>query len=214
MYKLIIFDLDGTLLNTLPDIYAVLNASLKRFSLPEITLQQTKSYIGNGAEKLVRRAVGESKLFEEVYADYSKNFSACANESTGLFDGEEQALKAFKEAGLKLAVITNKPQRATDNVVNKFFGDFGFDFVIGQSENNPLKPNPASTLKIIDALGLDKSACLFVGDGETDVLTAHNAGVDCVSVLWGYRDKDELEKAGASRFAKNWDELKELVING
>ena len=211
MYKLIIFDLDGTLLDTLPDIYTVLNGSLSKFGLPEITLEQTKKFVGNGAEKLVKRAVGDSVLFEEVYADYSVQFPECGNANTKLFEGEKEVLKELRNCGVNFAVITNKPQRAAERVMAKFFGDIGFDFIIGQSDKHPLKPDPTSALAIIKSTGLNKSECLFVGDGETDVQTARGAGIDCVSVLWGYRSREELEKVGAKHFANDWRELEKFA---
>lgn len=207
MYKLIIFDLDGTLLDTLPDICAVLCDSLRKFNLKEITLADTKKFVGNGAETLVRRAVGNSDKFDEVYRDYSINFAESKSERTALFDGESAVLKKLNALGIKLAVISNKPQIAAERVVNKFFKDVKFDFVIGQSERYPLKPDPTSTLDMINLCNFEKSECVFVGDGETDVQTAKNAGIDCVSVLWGYRSREQLERAEATSFACSWEEL-------
>ncbi|MDE6586599.1 MAG: HAD family hydrolase [Clostridia bacterium] len=213
MIKELIFDLDGTLLDTSRDICAVLNESLKRFNLPQISLQALKEYLGNGAKTLVNRAVSESnsKYAEEVYEDYFINFANCKNELTTLYDGEAAALDAFKSAGIKLAVISNKPQLATERVVNQHLNKFGFDFIIGQSESNPLKPDPTTTLKVIEKFGVRKDEVLFVGDGETDILTAANAGVKCVSVLWGYRSRKQLESAGARIFAESFKELENLV---
>jgi len=213
MYKLLIFDLDGTLLNTSLDIHAVLNESLKRFDLPELSLEKTLSYVGNGAKLLVERAVGENKgLFPAVYGYYAKRFSDIPNDLTVFYEGEEEALKSFQKAGLKIAVVTNKPQKATQKVCEKFFSDYGFYTVIGQSDKFPLKPDPTSTLSIIKALGVEKCECLFVGDGETDVLTAANAGIDCASVLWGYRTKSRLERAGAKLFFSSFGELANFVL--
>jgi len=213
MYKLLIFDLDGTLLNTSLDIHAVLNESLKRFDLPELPLEKTISYVGNGAKKLVERAVGENKaLFPAVYEYYAKRFSDIPNDLTVLYEGEEEALKSFQKAGLKIAVVTNKPQKATQKVCEKFFSDYGLYAVIGQSDKYPLKPDPTSTLSVIKSLGVEKNECLFVGDGETDVLTAAAAGIDCASVLWGYRTKSQLESAGAKLFFSAFGELVNFVL--
>ncbi|MDE6355940.1 MAG: HAD family hydrolase [Clostridia bacterium] len=216
MYKLIIFDLDGTLLNTSLTIQSVINESLKKFSLPPLTVEQTKKFVGNGARKLVERAVEkeDKELIEKVYADYSQRFANCSNELSFLYDGAAEALQNFRAGGILLAIVTNKPQGATDRVYGDFLANLGFSEVLCQTENTPLKPNPASTLKIMRDLGVKPEECLFVGDGETDVQTAANAGVDCVSVLWGYRSKEQLKSAGARVFAGSFKELENLVLNG
>ena len=213
MKKAIIFDLDGTLLDTLPDIHIVLNSCLAEFSLPMLSYETTKKFVGNGAKKLVERAVGErAELSEKVYELYFERFSNCDNSHTKLFPYECEALKKFKEAGLSLAIITNKPQRATDNVYAKYLGNFNFNIVLGQTEYYPLKPNPASTEAIISKLNVKKEDCVFVGDGETDILTARAAGIQCVSALWGYRSREELSAAGATDFAENFRELERYIL--
>lgn len=213
MIKAIIFDLDGTLLDTSLDIHQVLNAALKKFSLPEIPLEKTKEYLGDGAKKLVERAVGNRRgLFGSVYAEYIKNFVSCDNKSTVLYDGEEAALKILKSKGIKLAIISNKPQSAVERVYVDFLEKFAFCEVLGQTEYYPLKPDPTSTNAVIDRLGVKKDECLFVGDGDADVVTARRAGVRCVSALWGFRSRAELEAAGAEEFAENFPDLLKNVI--
>lgn len=206
--------MDGTLLDTSQDIQLVLNQSLKKFGLPQISLESLKNYLGNGAKTLVRRAVGGNDgFFDEIYADYIQNFSNCDNALTKLYAGEAEALNNFKASGIKLAIISNKPQIATERVVKQHLCNFGFDAVIGQKEIIPLKPDPSSTLELIKEIGVEKEEVLFVGDGETDVLTAVNAGIRCVSVLWGYRSRVQLEAAGAKVFANDFTELENLVKN-
>ncbi len=213
MYECLIFDLDGTLVNTVGDIHAVLCRSLEKFNLPKITLEDTKKFVGNGAKKLVERAVGvRSDMLEKVYADYSKNFAVCENNLSELYEGEAEALENFKASGIKLALVTNKPQRATENVYKKFLSKYGFCKVVGQCDGVPLKPDPTSTLKIISELNVGEGRALFIGDGETDVLTAKAAQIDCVSVLWGYRTRGQLEAAGAEIFANNYGELSRIVL--
>ena len=193
--------MDGTLLDTSRDIQSVINESLKKFNLAEISLSDTIRFIGNGAAKLVERAVGERQdLFEKVYSDYSENFPLCGNKLTCLYPDE-------------LAIVTNKPQAATERVYAQFLSKFGFCIVLGHAEYYPLKPNPASTLAIVEKLGLKKEQCLFVGDGETDVLTSAAADLCCVSALWGYRTRDELYKAGARIFANNFRQLEKIILS-
>lgn len=216
MYKLIIFDLDGTLLNTSYDIQRVLNDALSAFGYPQLSLQKTLEYVGNGAKKLIERAVPEGSnnaLFDKIYNHYANSFAQCDNSLTCLYDGEEHFLNRLKAENIKTAIVTNKPQNATESVYAKLLSRFNFDCVLGQSPDMPLKPDAYSTLKIIEELKVDKCDCLFVGDGETDVQTAANAGVDCVSVLWGYRTKAQLEAAGAKRFAQSYSRLEDLVFN-
>lgn len=211
MYKAIIFDLDGTLLNTLGDIRYVLNESLAKFGLPQLSASQVMALLGNGAKRLVYDAVGERnrEIADSAYAYYSEKISACANDRTELYDREESTLSELKSKGVKLAIITNKPQKAAENGYNKFLSKFGFDYIAGQTENFPLKPDPALTLAVIKKLGLDKSECLFVGDGETDVLTAKAAQIKCVSALWGYRSRAQLKSVGATDYAQSFaDSLK------
>ncbi|MDE6613709.1 MAG: HAD family hydrolase [Clostridia bacterium] len=214
MIKAVIFDLDGTLLNSLGDICSVLNESLEKFNLPKITYDDAKCFIGNGAKKLVERAVGRRiDMQQKVYNYYAERFANCKNEFTELYAGEEEALTALIDAGVKLAIITNKPQNATVAVYAKFLAKFGFSEVLGQTEYCPLKPNPASTLEVLKRLGVKKEECVFVGDGETDVETARAAGLRCISVLWGYRSREQLEAAGSSEFCENFNELSDMILN-
>jgi phosphoglycolate phosphatase len=215
MYKGIIFDLDGTLLNTSLDIHAVLNDSLNHFGLPQISLEKTVEYVGNGAKILVERAIPKDKnyLLEDVYKYYAAHFAACNNDLTCLYDGEEEVLLKLKEKGVKFAIVTNKPQNATEGVYRKHLSHFNFDYVLGQTDKFPLKPSPNSTLFVIDKIGLKACDCLFVGDGETDIETAKNAGVDCLSVLWGYRGEDKLRAAGGRNFVGNYQQLLSFIEN-
>ncbi len=213
MYKAIIFDLDGTLLDTSEDIRKVLNGTFKNFSLPEISLSSTMEYVGNGARKLVERAVGQkdAEFVEKVYRDYSKRFQECDNNLTCLYPNEREVLENFKNAGVKMAILTNKPQRATERVFAKFLANFGISIVLGQTEYCPLKPNPAQVFKILKEFGVERKECLFVGDGETDIATARNANLSCASVLWGFRSREQLEKAGGNLFVSSFTELEKIV---
>lgn len=214
MVKAILFDLDGTLLNTSADICKTLNESLSLFALPRVTLEDTIKFIGNGAKKLIVRAVGNNvDYIERVYADYVVRFAQCGNSSTTLYDGEREFLIAAKRAGIKFAIITNKPQNATEIVCKQLLSEFGFDLIIGMSNKFVLKPDPESTLYAIKELGVNRDECLFLGDGETDVLTAKNAGITGISALWGYRDRSTLESFGAVNFVNSYAEIYKYVLN-
>lgn len=213
MIKAVIFDLDGTLLDTSHDIHAVINASLTKFGLPQISYESTLKFVGNGAKKLVERAIGErTDTLQEVYADYSERFANCNNELTSLYPQEAETLKKFKDAGIRLAIVSNKPQRATEHVYAKFLSNFGFSIVFGQTEYYPLKPNPASTCAILNKLDVSTDECIFVGDGETDVQTAKAANIKCVSVLWGFRTMEQLKEAGAENFAQKFSDLESFIL--
>ncbi|MDE7162775.1 MAG: HAD family hydrolase [Clostridia bacterium] len=214
MYKAVIFDLDGTLLDSLNDILFILNNTLEHFGLPQITREQAKNYIGNGARELVRLAIGSENAhrLDEILAYYKKEYALSDNKLASLYDGEEAALCAFKERGVKIAILTNKPHAAAMRANGIFFKKFGFDLILGQTDGIALKPAPDAVYKIVEELRVKKEECLFVGDGETDVETAKNAGMDCVSVLWGYRTKEQLEAAGATRFAENFKKLQREIL--
>ncbi len=214
MNKLIIFDLDGTLLDTLPDLAFNVNKMLERFGLPSVTTENVRNYIGNGARKLVELAVGgikDEKLFEEYFAFYNSLYNSSDSSKTKFFDGIPEVLREFKNRGYKLAICTNKPQTPTENVCEQFLKEFAFDMVVGLSDKVVRKPDARATLDIIEKMGADKENVYFVGDGETDVMTAKNANIKCVSVLWGYRDKKELEQAGAKVFALKPLDLLNLI---
>lgn len=214
MYKAVIFDLDGTLLDSLCDITYVLNKTLEKFGIAEITLEKALTYIGNGARELVRLAIGSENVrrLDEILASYKESYAKSDNSRAKLFVGEREFLENLKSAGVKIAILSNKPHAAAMRAEEVFFGDFHFDCVLGQKDGAPLKPDPAAVETVLKELDVRREDCLFVGDGETDVKTAKNAGMDCVSVLWGYRTRAQLEVAGAKRFAENFDELAEEIL--
>lgn len=210
MIKALFFDLDGTLLDTLEDIRICLNATLEAFGYPPLTLAQTRAYVGNGARRLVERALPEHSRIEEVYSAYRSAFASAAGTNTKLFDGERDVLLRLKER-YAMCVISNKPQDATENVVREKLGFVSFDFIGGDSGAFPVKPDPALTLFAVGKLGVRPDECLFIGDGETDVQTGHGAGMATVSCLWGNRTREQLQAAGATLFAADFAELESLI---
>lgn len=202
MKKLVIFDLDGTLTDTSRDICDSLNISLKKFGYPEITVAEAVRFAGNGARKLVERALKGAPCdnFEEVLAFYNATYNYCGSPRTTPYRGIKTCLRKLKKSGYMLAIVSNKPQEGTNEVVKKFFSDIQFDLVSGGKEGAKLKPDRSVVEGVLKELSVDKSQALFVGDSEVDAATALNAGVDLISVLWGFRQKEELIAAGAYRF--------------
>ena len=206
--------MDGTLFDTLPDIREVLNGTLKYFNLPVLSEESVKRYIGNGARELVRLAIGKENAhrLDEILAHYKKEYAKNDGSLSRFFEGEQEVLLRLKQSGVKLAVFTNKPHAVALNTNEKYFKRFSFDCILGQTDDLPLKPAPDGVYKIVQSLGVNADECLFVGDGETDVETAGNAGMDCISVLWGYRTKEQLEEAGATRFVRSFAQLQNEIL--
>ncbi len=213
MLKAVLFDLDGTLLDTLPDIRFVLNETLKKYSYPTITVEQTRAYIGEGAYRLVERALPENaENTDKFFEDFKQVYAACANANTRVYEGMYELIDRLKKQGVKLGIVTNKPQAATEECVKRFFGNT-FDFVGGDSGDFPCKPDPSLARYAALTLKVSPEECAFVGDGETDALTAIRAGMKGISVLWGYRTRQQLEQAGATRFAQTVKELENFLEN-
>lgn len=212
MLKAVLFDLDGTLLDTIGDIEERTNTMLSHFGYPPISRTQAKAYVGDGARMLVERALPQdAKNTDECYAYFKANFAG-GNALTALFPDERECLLALLERGIKLAVITNKPQDATDRLVEKFFNDIPFGFVGGDSGMFACKPDPSLAQYCALRLRVAPGECAFVGDGETDVRTALNAGMFGISALWGYRSKEQLTAAGATVFAQDFSELEKILL--
>ena len=212
----IIFDLDGTLLDTLQDLADAVNYTLRFYNCPERTLSEVREFVGNGVERLIRLALPGKDTDPDVYAvmeTYKAYYSAHSKDKTQPYAGIPAALEEI--AGeFPVAVVSNKPDYATKPLCREFFGSD--IFALGQLDDCPRKPAPDMVYKAMAAIGVEK--CIYVGDSEVDVYTAKNAGVPCLSVLWGFRDKDYLAQEGATRFCDDPKELltilKEMVKDG
>lgn len=206
MIKLCVFDLDGTLINTLEDLTDSVNYGLSKNGLPERTLDEVSHFVGNGINKLIQRASGienNDLRFDKILDDFIENYrkhSAC---KTKPYKGITELLKELNERNILCAVLSNKDDRFILELVKEFFPSISFYHTQGKKEGVPEKPNPQSLNCIIDEAGLVKSECVFIGDSDVDVVTAHNAKIKCIGAIWGFRGKRELEQAGVDYFAKN-----------
>lgn len=197
MKKLVIFDLDGTLLNTIADLSAAVNHALMQSGYPVHTTEEVRSFVGNGIGKLLERALPEGERTPEKQARLREAFVAYYNEHnadlTVPYAGVAEMLGRLLERGLLLAVASNKYQQATEKLVTHYFPQVHFACVCGQREGVPTKPHPMVVEGILQTLQVAKTDTLYVGDSDVDMQTAVNAGVDAVAVSWGFRPKAELE---------------------
>ena len=215
MEKAVIFDLDGTLLDTLDDITDCINAMLKSFGYPATDRERVRAIIGSGAKKLIADALPEKVSDEEFVKrleEYNRIYNASGSPKTKPFDGIKEVVGELKKRGYKLAVLSNKPQPSTDKVNEKYLKDFGFDGVFGQSEKIKCKPDPAGALYVLNRLGVKPENAYLVGDGETDVLAAINAGITSVSALWGNRTKAQLSAVGGRLFAETPKDVLDIIL--
>ncbi len=214
MKKLIIFDLDGTLLYTLDDIKESLNIVLKNNGYPTLSSEQVLQNVGYGAKELVRRSLNNpsDEVLQKVFDEYVPLQEKSQNEFTKLYDGLDSVLISLKKQGYKLAIVSNKPDSVTQIVYQQLLKQYDFDFVTGNRPGvfNP-KPDKTCVEYCLNALQIDKQDALYVGDSEVDVKTFINSNVDGIGVTWGYRPKQLLVDAGCVRFASNPKELLEKI---
>lgn len=215
MKKTVLFDLDGTLADTLADIRSALNYALGVYDYPERTVSQVREYIGTGARDLIRKALPENARSDEiidwVLSTYSARYYEYYLVDTHPYDGLPELIHRLAEKGISLGVVTNKPDAHAHKLIERFFGnDFGF--VLGSGGDLPVKPNPAMPRYAMEQLGADAAQTLFVGDSDVDIKTARNAGLPGIIVTWGFCDLDELKQNGAEYLVDTPAELEAKII--
>ncbi len=208
-YDNYIFDLDGTLLNTLDDLTASTNYAMREFGLPEHTKDHVRLMVGNGIRKLIERAIPQgtdNPNYEEIYTTFINHYVEHSFDTTKPYDGIMDMFETLKKNGKKIAVVSNKYYKATEELCHHFFEEY-VEVAIGESPQIRKKPAPDTVFEAMKRLGVGKEGSVYVGDSEVDVATARNSGLPCISVLWGFRDKKFLEDNGATTFIESPKEL-------
>jgi phosphoglycolate phosphatase len=210
-YNTYIFDLDGTLLDTLGDLAAATNYALRQHGMPEHSIDDVRRFVGNGVRKLMERAIPDGAHnpdFEATFATFRQYYMQHSLDTTQPYEGISETLAALKAKGCRLAVVSNKMMAATQELCQHFFPDT-IEVAIGENEAAGIrkKPAPDTVYAALDVLGEGKGNAVYVGDSDVDIQTAANAGLPCISVLWGFRDKAFLTENGAKTFISTPSEL-------
>lgn len=216
-YKAVLFDLDGTLLDTLSDLAGALNAARQMNGLPPQDLELIKSFIGNGRRKLITRSLSDdpgtydSSLEEKLFTDNSQYYNSHCIVQTRAFDGITDVIRRLKADGLKICCITNKDNDPAQMLIEHFFPCM-FDYVSGAMPGVAVKPDAEPVMRCCDKLGLDPVSCVYIGDSEVDIQTASNSGMDSISVCWGYKSREYLEQSGAKRICSRPLDLRSYIL--
>lgn len=198
-----IFDLDGTLLDTLQDLAAAVNFALRKNGMEEHSIDDIRRFVGNGVRKLIERAVpnGSKNLrFDDVFTDFRSYYMEHSLDATKPYDGIPEILQEMKQRGCKMAVVSNKMMAATQELVAHFFPEIQVAIGENEAEGIRKKPAPDMVFEALHRLDAEAETAVYIGDSDVDIQTAKNAGVPCISVLWGFRNREFLLEHGAQRF--------------
>ena len=212
-YDTIIFDLDGTLLNTLDDLCDSTNHALAINNLPKRTYEEIRTFVGNGILQMITLAVPngtDNPKFEKVFEDFKSHYAKNCENKTKPYEGTEALVRALSEKGFKLAIVSNKIDSAVKQLRDKYFADV--DIAIGETRGMAKKPAPDMVIHAMDLLGSSKVNTVYIGDSEVDIKTAQNSGIDCVSVAWGFRTEAELKASGANKTYFTCDEVYNALV--
>lgn len=217
-YTHVIFDLDGTILDSLQDLAAACNHVCEEEGWPTFPVDAYRRKVGNGMAKLVERIIpaeffGDQAVFDRALARFRSYYDEHKTDHTAPYPGILDALDELAEAGVTLAVLTNKDHAAAAPLVARYFGEDRFAHVQGRSDAFPPKPDPAVTEHVLAAIGADPETTLYVGDSDVDIMCGHNAGMRAMGVTWGFRGRAELEAAGADHLAESPAELARIVLD-
>lgn len=213
-YKLAVFDMDGTILNTLRDLSNALNYSLRVNGLPERTLAQAREFVGNGIHKTVERGVPrgtEPEMIEKVYSDFLPWYQQHCEDNTAPYDGIPEMLQSLRRAGVKTAVVSNKADPAVQKLAAHYFPGL-FDAAVGEKPGIARKPSPDTVNAVLEKLQIDRSEAVYIGDSDVDIATAANAQMDHIIVTWGFRDIPFLREHGARVLADHPEEIVKRIV--
>jgi len=213
--KTVIFDLDGTLLYTLEDLKDSVNFALSKFNYPPKNLEEIRNFVGNGVKVLMELSIPQGKNnenFNECLAIFKTHYAQNMYNKTKPYDGIIEMLENLQNLGFKTAVVSNKFDLATKELCKKYFAE-KIEIAIGESENIRKKPAPDSVFKVMEILNSNKNSTYFVGDSEVDIQTAQNANLKCISVTWGYKNKEFLLKNGAKFLANSPQEILKIITS-
>lgn len=212
-YTTIIFDLDGTLLNTLADLAAATNHALAEHKLPQRTTDEVRQFVGNGIRKLIERAVPAdtpAERQEEVFASFNRYYKQHCADSTRPYDGVPQLLQQLRTAGCCTAIVSNKADYGVQALAKQYFNG-QLDAACGERAGIAKKPAPDMLLAIMQQLKAEPASTIYIGDSDTDIATASNAGVDCIGACWGFRGRAFLEAHGAKLLAETVGDIWKLI---
>ena len=213
-YQTAIFDLDGTLLDTLEDLFRAVNTALDIHSFPRRTRDEIRSFVGDGVEMLVRRALPagcDEETVSATLADFKTTYSAICRDHTRPYDGIIPLLSNLREAGIRVAVVSNKFDAATKALCAEYFGDL-VEVAVGERAGVFKKPAPDTVFEAMSALGVTAEGAVYVGDSDVDIQTARNAAIPCISVTWGLRDEAFLQRSGAAVLVHTPAELTGMIL--
>ena len=216
-YDIVIFDLDGTLLNTIGDLAASVDYVMRSRNLPEHTDAEYRQMVGGGIKRLVERALPSALAADENYVDdcvtqFRRYYVDNIDRHTYPYEGMPELLRELRRCGVKLAVASNKFHAGTKKLIDKFFGDFSWKAIYGNREGFPLKPDPAIVDLIVEQCGATKENTYFIGDSGIDMKTANDAGVHSVGVTWGFREREELTENGAEYIVDTPKDILKIVL--
>lgn len=217
MIKIAVFDLDGTLVDSLTDLALNVNKGLKKAGLPEHPVESYKRFVGNGRETLIKRAMGDfaddAEKAKTVRDTFDAEYKIHCNDNTSAYPGCDKMLSKLSAAGIKTAVLSNKPDEFVDKILNKLYPNHSFTEAWGQKPQYRCKPDKEALHAMLSIYSIKPDECVYIGDSDVDVFTAQNAGVKLAGVSWGFRGKQELISAGAPFVADNADELTEYILS-
>lgn len=214
MYKLAVFDMDGTILDTLEDLKDSTNFALEKCGYPTRSYDEVRRFVGNGIRKLIERAVPEGLTVEQidrVHEVFTEHYKVHCADKTKAYDGIKPLLEKLRASGVKTAVVSNKADYGVQELCKEYF-DGLFDYAVGEREGIRRKPAPDAVNEALRVLGMNKSEAVYIGDSDVDFETAKNAELPCISVLWGFRDEEFLREKGATLFVHDPAEIYDIIM--